>query len=167
MHRIHVIHRTSRRELASPVAACYVLLHFDIEGEQTALTLCADLPLLLRGRRGRLCVRWTFLAGTLSCPGPFVGPSSLRNSVVLAIVIATEAVVAVGPSRVASNLPCTAGYQQIKGERTRMTKMTKGAHHCRHAMTTVEASLRGRRVEVELLADGLPLTGPVEDGKAI
>ena len=56
---------------------------------------------------------------------------------------------------------------RLRGSLYHMTKIGRCTYHCRQAMTTVEASLLGGRVEAGLLPDGLPRTGPAADGKEI
>lgn len=56
---------------------------------------------------------------------------------------------------------------RLRGSPYCMTKIGTSTHHCRQAMTTVEASLLGGRVEAGLLPDEVFRTGPAADGKEI
>lgn len=126
------------------------------------ITVAFDLTSLLCGSIRRFSLGWAFLARTLPCPGTLIGPSTLRFGIVLAFVAATNAVIALRPSGVATyfarttDMPTNSGLSQrglIAGQRADST------YHCRQAITTLDASRRGREGEDwGLLPAALPFT---------
>lgn len=75
-----------------------------IKGNRARVLLAFDLAPLLRVSRRRVSLGRAFLAGALPCAGTLIGAAPLRFGVVLAVVAATNAIIALRASRIATYL---------------------------------------------------------------
>ena len=73
-----------------------------IKGNLASIIVALDLAFLLFGPIRRLCLGRAFLARSLPRTGTLIGPSTFRFRIVLAVVAAANAVIALGPGRVAT-----------------------------------------------------------------
>lgn len=93
-----------------------------IKGNLVSIIIVAlHLASLLCGRSRRLSLGGAFLAGALAGAGTLIGPATLGLCVVLAFVAAANAVIALRPGGVATNLaratdmPTNSGWGSARG----------------------------------------------------